>query len=192
MPNCPGLTRPTTSPGKRAIDRLALAAEEAIRPRRANLLPFARVGDHHVLLEHARAHAQERDAIAMPLVHVRLDLEHEAAEVRRLGRNHAVIAVAALRRRRQFGQRVQERLEAEVRQRAAEEHRRVLEVEIRLVIERGARAGDERGLVDQVLPRVLADQFRQLRIVAPRRRSPAPDARAPCDRRDARCRCCRS
>src|SRR6188474_2234543 len=67
-----------------ALDRFTLAAEEAIRPGRANLLPFARVDNDHVLFEHARADAQERDAIAMPLVHVRLDLEHEPAEVRRL------------------------------------------------------------------------------------------------------------
>ena len=155
--------------------------------------PFARVGDHHVLLEHARADAQERHAIAMALVHVRLDLEHEPAEVAapRAGSRRG-------RSRGRFGggassvKRVQKRLEAEVRQRAAEEHRRVAEVEIRLVIERRARAGDERGFVDQVLPRVLADQLRELRIVRRRRRSPAPGARAPCDRRDGRCRCCRS
>ena len=86
MPNWPGIDEADDVTGERAIDRLALAAEESIRPRRADLLPFARVGDHHVLLEHARADPQERDAIAMPLVHVRLDLEDEPAEVRRLGR----------------------------------------------------------------------------------------------------------
>ena len=77
MPNWPGIHEADDITRKRALDRFALAAEESIRPRRADLLPLARVGDHHVLLEHARADAQERDAIAMPLVHVRLDLEDE-------------------------------------------------------------------------------------------------------------------
>ena len=88
--------------GERALDRLALAAEEAIRPRRANLLAFARVGDHHVLLEHARADAHERRRGRDALVHVRLDLEDEAAEVgvgrdRRRDRCRAASAAAPAR-----------------------------------------------------------------------------------------------
>ena len=86
------------SPGRRRRRETPARSSRACRRRtgtaapRESPAPCARVGDHHVLLEHARADAQERDAIAMPAVHVRLDLEDEPAEVRRLGRNHAVIA----------------------------------------------------------------------------------------------------
>ena len=61
----------------------------------------------------------------MARIHVRLDLEHEAGEAL-VGRAHdARVAQARLRRRRELDERLQERLEAEVRQRAAEEHRRL-------------------------------------------------------------------
>ena len=45
-------------------------------------MPEPFVDDRHVLRQPARADADEGHAIAMPRVHVRLDLEHEAGEVR--------------------------------------------------------------------------------------------------------------
>src|SRR3546814_6502751 len=69
------------------------------------------------------AHAHERDAVAVQRVHVGLDLEHEAAELR-LGRfDHARGGLARPRRRRVADEEVQQQLHAEVVHRRAEEHR---------------------------------------------------------------------
>ncbi len=132
---------------------------------RANLRALPRVGDDHVLFEHARADAQERHAIPVAAVHVRLDLEDEPAERRRVRRNQALVAHPRRRRRRQFRQRLQERLQPEVRERAAEEDRRVPEVEIACAAERRAGPGDEGRLVDQVLAGLGAEQLDEPRIV---------------------------
>ena len=62
----------------------------------------------------------------MPQVHVRLDLEHESGE-RRFDRQHSPrAAVARLRRRRPFGERVQNLPHPEVVDGRAKEHGRLL------------------------------------------------------------------
>ena len=76
-------------------------------------------------VEPAGADADEGDAIAMTRIHVRLDLEDEPGEAL-VDRAHlAGVAGARLRRRRELDERLQKRLEPEVGQRAAEEHRRL-------------------------------------------------------------------
>ena len=57
------------------VHGLALLAEELVRGGEPDRLAGLRVQDVHVALEFARAHAQERDAVAVPRVHVGLDLE---------------------------------------------------------------------------------------------------------------------
>ena len=89
-----------------------------------------RVDHEHVLRQPARADAQERDAIAVARVHVRLDLEDEPREVG-IGRlDVPASARRGPRRRRERQQRVQKRLDAEVVQRAAEEDRCLLRVPV--------------------------------------------------------------
>ena len=79
----------------------------------------------HAALELAGADAQKRDAIAVVLVHVGLDLEDEARE-RMFDRVNGLagerIRVRA-GRGREAQEVLQERLHAEVRERRAEEHR---------------------------------------------------------------------
>src|SRR5438128_11022454 len=106
-------------------DRLAIAAEEPIRARGPERLPHAAVGHHHVLGEPAGADADERDTIAMTRIHVRLNLEHEAAEAFVGGVHDTRMRRARLRRWRKVDERLEEWLEAEVRQRAAEEDGRL-------------------------------------------------------------------
>ena len=112
----------------------------------------------------SRAHAKEGDAIAMPRVHVRLDLENEPGERRLGGRDRARATVARLRRRRPFDQRLQDFLDAEVVDRRSEEHRRLPAREKFAEIERRARAAQEfyvvaqrRGLagIELVEPRIV-------------------------------------
>ena len=54
-----------------------LLAEHGVRVLGREGLAGATVGEHHASLEHARAHADERDAVAVRGVHVGLHLEHE-------------------------------------------------------------------------------------------------------------------
>src|SRR5207253_10263788 len=99
-----------------ALDRLPLACEEAVRPRHAHFPIQSRVVDEHVLLEDAGADAHEGQAIAMALVHVRLDLENEAREGVRGRRELELFALRVARmtrwrRWRELEQRIEERLD---------------------------------------------------------------------------------
>src|SRR5262249_31500018 len=62
------------------LDRLAIAAEEPVGAGGSDRLAEAAVGQDHVLREPTRTDADERHAIAMTRVHVRLNLEHESGE----------------------------------------------------------------------------------------------------------------
>src|SRR5262245_6870581 len=125
------------------LDRLALAAEEPVSPGGSDRLAETAVGHHHVLREPARTDADERHAIAMTRVHVRLNLEHESGEPL-VGRLHDTrIARAFLWWRRDLDERLKERFEAEVGQRAAKEHRRLPPCAVLREIERRTRFADD-------------------------------------------------
>ena len=62
------------------LDGLALLAEHLVGVLGGERLAGRAVGDDHAPLEAARAHPQERDAVAVRRVHVGLHLEHEAGE----------------------------------------------------------------------------------------------------------------
>src|SRR3984885_6615592 len=85
----------------------------------------------------------------MPGVHVRLDLEHEAAEAW-LARLHAALAAdARLWCRRVADERAQQLLDAEVADRRTEQHRRLASGAIALRIETGGRAAHQLDLGGQ-------------------------------------------
>jgi len=107
------------------LDRLAVATEEAIRARGTNRFAEPAVRHDHVLREAAGADTHEGHPIAMPRVHVCLNLEHEPGEALVRRADDADVARARLRLRREVDERLQEGLEAEVGQRAPEEHRRL-------------------------------------------------------------------
>src|SRR6266508_2803579 len=73
--------------GVRDADRFAVAPEKAICPTGAYRTADAAVEHDHVLREPAGADAHECHAVAMPRIHVRLNLEHEAGEPL-VGRRH--------------------------------------------------------------------------------------------------------
>src|SRR5262249_2699582 len=103
--------------------------------------------------------------IAMTRVHVRLNLEHESGEPL-VGRVHdARIARALLRGRRELDERLKERLEAEVGQRAAEEDRGLTPYSVFREIERRTRfADDGQGLAEMGVE-VASDHLSRIRIV---------------------------
>ena len=98
----------------------------------------------HAALEVTRGDAHERDPVAVRRVHVGLDLEDDAAELRLVGRDRALDRDAIARRRRQVDERVEHLADAEVVDRRAEEHRRLPAGEERRFVELG------RGVAQQV------------------------------------------
>ena len=70
------------------------------------------------------------------------------------------------RRRPHAHERVEEQFDAEIRDRAAEEHRRDLAAQHRIALEVGARALEQFELVEKLTVRPLVDERGDLRIVA--------------------------
>ena len=111
-------------PGETLLDDAPLLREERGRVRQTRLLLRAHHLHLHAALEPPRAHAKERDAVAVRLVHVRLDLEHEGGERVAVGSDGAFARLTRQGRGHLLAEGVEERLEAEVVDGAPEEHRR--------------------------------------------------------------------
>ena len=73
--------------GPGLVHRLAFVAKQFVRAGQAHLLRGTRVVHRHVALEFAGTNPDERDAVAMLRVHVRLDFENKAGKLRMFGRN---------------------------------------------------------------------------------------------------------
>ena len=97
-----------------------------------------------VLHEAAGADAHERDPVAVVRIHVGLDLEHEAREGTRHGIDRPRVGFARARRRRHLEEALEERLDTEIGQRAAEEGRRLRARAHGREIELRARAVEQR------------------------------------------------
>ena len=80
MPNSHVADEADDVAGPGLVDGLAFLAEELVGGGEADGFAGALVGDDHVALELAGAHAEEGDAVAVLRVHVGLDLEDEAGE----------------------------------------------------------------------------------------------------------------
>ena len=122
----------------------------------------------HAALEAARADAHERDAVAVRRVHVGLDLEDHAGELLLVGLDHALDRGAVARRRRQVDQRVEHLAHAEVVDRRAEEHRRLLAGE-------KCAARRTRGAA----PRTARSRPARLHVLRRRSARRTPDCRGP-------------
>ena len=105
------------------VDDRALLRHELLRLRELERLAALHVQILMVAHELAGTDAHERDAVTVGLVHVRLDLEHERGKARLERVDRAVGRCARQRRHRHVQEVFQKRLNAEVRQRGAEEHR---------------------------------------------------------------------
>jgi hypothetical protein len=115
----PGVSEPDDVARIGPFERLALVGKKAHRARQPHILAGPGVAHRHIPLEFPRAHAHERDPIAMAGVHVRLNFEDKTAEFR-IGWGDAG---ARGWPRRQLDERIQEELHAEVRHRASKEYR---------------------------------------------------------------------
>ena len=112
-----------------------------------------------VALELARADAHEGDAVAVGLIHVRLNFEHECGK-RRLHRvDHAVSRRARQRRHRHVQEVFQKRLDAEIRQRRAEKHRTEPAGAHLVEIEGVARAVEQFDVLGQLFTLARTDQL---------------------------------
>ena len=147
--------------GERLVDGGAVVGHERRARGQLQLLAALHVERLHAALELARADAHERDAVAVILVHVRLDFEHEAREFLALRVDFLAaqgVKVGA-RRGGQVQELLQERLHAEVRERRAEEHRRQLARQHGVKVELVGGAVEQLDVVHQVAVVFLADQL---------------------------------
>ena len=147
------------------VDDLALLGHHLLRLRELDGLSALHVVVFLVALKLARADAHERDAVAVRLVHVRLDLEYEGGEmvVRRLDR-HA-IGKARKRRRCEIEKARQKLLHAEVHQRRAEENGAQIAAADKIEIKFVPRAVEKLHIVAKRAVQPLAERFAQARLV---------------------------
>jgi hypothetical protein len=149
----------------RSITRGAFTREELLRARQPHRLPRADVRHLQARLELAGTHAHEGDAVPMPWIHVRLDLEDEAREPA-VGRIHqAGGRFARGRWRRKLDKLAQKGLDAEVGERAREKHRRQRPGQHRLVAERVSGLVEQRDIVYQAIVRLGPQQVADRRVV---------------------------
>ena len=78
----------------------AVLRHEGERIGDLHLASFSDMVGLHPRLIAPRAHAEERNAVAVAGVHIGLNLEDEAGERRLIGLNHAHTCITRLRRRR--------------------------------------------------------------------------------------------
>ena len=164
----------------RLLDRAALARQELLRRREAHR--SSRVRTCFTCIPASKRPEQTRTNATRSRclrVHVRLDLEHEAGERRRVGSTMPVVDSRGDGARRELEELVEERLDAEVRERAAEEHRRELAASAPPAsIERVARRVEQRDVLHEPVVRVVAEQLARARdrrgadAAPPRTRAP--------------------
>jgi hypothetical protein len=125
------------------VEQLAALREERDDGVRPELLAGTCDLDPHAALEVPARDAHEGDAVAVRRVHVRLDLEDDAGELRLVGLDDPLDRGPRRGRRRQVDERVEHLADAEVVDRRAEEHRRLLAGEEGLPVERRRRVAQE-------------------------------------------------
>src|SRR5690606_17442182 len=118
----PGVEEADDISGPGVLDLGALGGEKLAGLGEAHVLAEPRMPRAHPLGVLATDHAQERDAVAVGGIHVRLDLEDEASELRLGGLVDAVIRHACGGRGRELQEAVEEGAHAEVGHGAAEVH----------------------------------------------------------------------
>src|SRR5690606_35726319 len=130
---------------------------ELLRRGEAHITVGAGIAHLHAGLEAARHDAHERDAVAMLRVHVRLDLEHEARELRLLGLDGTGVRFPPHGRGREPEECFQERLDTEVRERTAEERRREVTAQEGVIVERWRGDVEQRQLLRQLRMALAAE-----------------------------------
>src|SRR5690554_1200829 len=151
--------------GPRLLDMRPVRGEEGQGIGNLDILADTHVTHLHVLFVLARADPQESDAVAMLGVHVGLDLEHEAGELRVGGLHAPGIGLPGLRRRRILNEAIQHFAHTEVTYGGAEVHRRQFATPIGVKIESMGSAPHQLNLHAQLLGRLRAKQGIHLGVV---------------------------
>ena len=146
------------------VHDLALRGHELLRLRQAHFLVALNVIILRVALEFTRADAHERQTVAVGLVHIRLDLKDEGGEVGAERVNDAAVGLACQRARRHAQKLLQKRLDAEIRERGAEEHRREAAA-LNLVHVKLAARAEQLHVVAKLRRALFAEQLRDRRAV---------------------------
>ena len=138
-------------------------------PRKLHLFADAVVLDLHAALEPAGTYAHKGNSVAVGGVHVCLNLENNAGKIFFKRIDHA-FACGAFRHAGDGAggkthKSVEQFLNAEIVDRAAKKHRRLLALEVQFLVKRKARAFQQVNLRAQLLGGVFTNQFDKLRIV---------------------------
>ncbi len=151
--------------GPGVLGELAVAGEEEHRVRHRHRLAGADVVQLHAALEVARAEPEEGDPVAVLGVHVGLDLEDEAGDLRLPGADRARLGGMGLGRRAEAADAGHQLLHAEGVDRRAEPDRREVAVEHRLVVEGGQERARHLDLLAQGGEQIGRDQLGHPRVV---------------------------
>src|SRR5690606_38607480 len=140
------------------VHRLPLLAEELVRTLQPNRRARPPVCDHHVLFEAARANTHVSHPVTMARVEVRLHLEYERSEVGTARVDGPAVAQAGTGRRRKIDEGLNERLDPEVRDGAAEKDGRQLSLQEAVSVEGAAGLLQELGLLPHPFVQVFRDE----------------------------------
>lgn len=128
----------------------------------------------HAAFEVPGIEPHEGDAITVLGVHVGLDFEHHPGDFGFKRIDGALVGDLRTRRRRIFGQPVEQLAHPKIVHRRAEKHRRHGAFQIRLMIERRAQAARHFDVFAQLRRRMFGQQLVQQRIVEAGDLDPAP------------------
>src|SRR5690554_1083512 len=151
----------------RLLDMRPVRGEEGQGIGNLDVLADTHVTHLHVLLVLARADPQESDAVAMLGIHIGLDLEHEARELRVGGLHTPRIGLPGLGRRRILNEAIQHFAHPEIPHGGAEINRRQFATPIGIEIESMGSATYQLYLHAQLLGNIRTQKRIHLGIVQP-------------------------
>ena len=149
----------------RLLDDVTLVRHHLRRLGELDLAAALHVVDLHARYILARADAQKRDAVAVRLVHVGLDLEHKPRKILSERVNHALVRLPRQRGGRHPQKVLQERLNTEVGERGTEEDGRQLAGVDKLLVELCVGAVEKLYVLEQLVVEFPADALLERRIV---------------------------
>ena len=152
---------PDDIPGVRLLDNFPVLGHHLLGLRQLDALALLHVQVLGVLLEFPGADAHKCNAVAVVLIHIRLNFEHKGGKALVKGVHHPVDGLAGQRGRRHLQKVLQKGLHAEVGQRRPEEHRAQFTVAHLFYIKFIACAVQKLDVIHQRLPLIRPQQLIQ-------------------------------
>ena len=149
----------------RLVNDFAALRHHLLRLRKLDLATALHMGDLHAFFKLAAANAHECNAVAVRLVHVRLNFEDERRKILAERVNHTLRGLARQRGGRHTQKALEERLHAEICQSGAEEHGGELAMTYFFKVKFIARAVQKLYVIAQRLAQAFAENGLKCRVV---------------------------